>query len=344
MVAGWARMVAAGAFVLAGAAARAEEPSAELIAKAKAEGRLVYYTDLIIDQIVRPLVSAFEAKYGVKVEYSRADSQDTIIKLLGEHRARRMQADVFGLTSGLQALIDGGAVRRFSPANAAAIPAHFQDPDHYWISTNYYVTAPAVNTDLVPEKDRPRKLADLLDPKWKDRMVWKPNDLSGAPGFIGNVLRTMGDETGLDYLRKLSKQGVKSFGGSARAVLDQVIAGEYPLALQVFSHHSALSASKGAPSRWLRLEEPPMVQMTLVTLTTGSRSPNAAQLFVEFMLSKQGQELFRDASYLPARADTPPTFPELSPVTGGFKANFFSPADTARDYERWAKIYIDLFR
>jgi ABC-type Fe3+ transport system substrate-binding protein len=338
-----AKLVAVAAFALSCSGARAQDADPGLLAKAKAEGKLVYYTDLIIDQIVRPLVAAFEAKYGVKVEYSRADSQDTIIKLLGEHKAGRMQADVFGLTSGLQSLIDGGAVRKFTPANAGDIPAQFQDPNHYWISTNYYVMTPAVNTDLVAEKDRPKTFEDLLDPRWKDKMVWKPNDLSGAPGFIGNVLRTMGDDKGMDYLRKLSQQHVKSFGGSARAVVDQLIAGEYPLALQIFNHHAALSAKKGAPSQWLKME-PAMVQMTLVTLTTGSQHPNAAQLFVEFMLSKEGQALFKKADYFPTRADTAPSMPELAPSTGGFKANFFSPEDTAKGYERWAKIYNDMFR
>ena len=337
------RLVAAGALLLAAQAARAQEPGAELIAKARAEGKLVYYTDLIIDQIVRPLVAAFEAKYGVKVEYSRADSQDTSIKLINEHKAGRMQADVFGLTSGLQSLIDAGAVRKFTPANAAAIPAQFRDPNHFWVSTNYYVMTPAVNTELVPEKDRPKTYEDLLDIRWKDKMVWKPNDLSGAPGFIANVLRTMGDDKGLDYLRKLSAQRIKSFGGSARAVVDQLVAGEYPIALQIFNHHAALSAKKGAPSQWLKME-PTMVQMTLVTLTSGSRIPNAAQLFVEFMLSKEGQTLFQKADYFPTRADTPPAMPELAPATGGFTANFFTPEDTAKGYERWAKLYIEMFR
>ena len=343
MLSGMTRWIVAAAIFIPALAARAQEPSAELIAKAKAEGKLVYYTDLIIDQIVRPLVAAFEAKHGVKVEYSRADSQDTAIKLINEHRAGRMQADVFGLTSGLQSLIDAGAVRKFTPGNAAQIPAQFRDRNNYWVSTNYYVMTPSVNTDLVPEKDRPKTFEDLLDPRWKEKMVWKPNDLSGAPGFIGNVLRTMGDDKGMDYLRKLAGQRIKSFGGSARAVVDQVIAGEYPLALQTFNHHSALSAKKGAPSQWVKME-PAMVQMTLVTLTSGSKSPNAAQLFVEFMLSAEGQELFKKADYFPTRAGMAPGMPELAPDSGGFKANFFSPEDTARDYERWAKIYGELFR
>jgi ABC-type Fe3+ transport system substrate-binding protein len=90
--------------------------------------------------------------------------------------------------------------------------------------------------------------------------------------------------------------------------------------------------------------EPAMVQMTLVTLTAGSRNPNAAQLFVEFMLSSEGQELFKKADYFPTRSDTPNSMPELAPTTGNFKANFITPDDIAREYERWSKLYIELFR
>lgn len=181
--------------------ALAQEPAAELVAKAKQEGRVVYYTDLIVDQIVRPLVAAFEAKYGIKVEFARGDSQDTLIKLLGEHKAGSMKADVFGVTSGLHSLIEAGAVRTFESAGAVAIPAEFKDPAKYWVSTNFYVMTPAVNTSLVPAADRPKTFDDLLSPRWKDKIVWKPNDMSGAPGFIGNVLRTMGETDGMAYLR-----------------------------------------------------------------------------------------------------------------------------------------------
>jgi ABC-type Fe3+ transport system substrate-binding protein len=327
--------------VLAPVAAQAQ--SADLIAKAKQEGSVVYYTDLIIDQIVRPLVDAFEKTYGIRVDYARSDSQDTILKLLGEHRAGSMRADVFGVTSGLKALIDAGAVRKFDAANATAIPNEFKDPNHYWVSTNFYVMTPAVNTNLVRAGEAPATYDDLLNAKWRDKIVWKPNDTSGAPGFIGNVLRTMGNDKGMEYLRKLSGQNIRSVQGSARAILDQVVAGEYPLVLQIFNHHAALSAKKGAPSQWLKME-PAMVQMTLLSLPAGSPHPNAGQLFVEFLLSKEGQTLFQKADYFPTRNDVAPSMPELAPTTGKFKANFITPDDIARDYESWAKIYNELFR
>ena len=331
------------AVTMAPALARAQEVSAELIAKARQEGKVVYYTDLIVDQIVRPLVAGFEAKYGVKVEYARGDSQGNLLKLMGEQQAGSIQADVFAMTSGLKPLLEAKAVMKLDLEGAKALPADFKDPNGYWIAANYYVMTAAVNTDLVPEKDRPKTYDDLLDKKWADKIVWKPNDTSGAPGFIGHVLRVMGEEKGMDYLGKLKEQRIKSVSASARAVLDQVIAGEYPIVLQIFNHHAALSARKGAPVQWLKLE-PVMVQTELHAITAAAPHPNAAKLFVEYLISKEGQLIFQKADYFPTRSDVPASMPELAPSTGGFKAVVMSPEDIARDYEKWAAIYMQMFR
>jgi ABC-type Fe3+ transport system substrate-binding protein len=332
-----------GLTMAAGLPADAAEISSELIAKARQEGQVVYYTDLIVDQIVRPLASAFEAKYAVKVSFSRADSQVNILKLLNEHQAGRVMSDIFGLNTGLEVLIAAGAARQFITQNGEELPARYRDPDHYWVSSHLFVMTPAVNTDLVPAAQRPHSYEDLLAPIWKDKIAWKPNDLTGAPGFIGNILTSMGEARGLEYLRKLSRQGIKPVNASARAVLDQVIAGEYAMSLQILNHHAAISARKGAPVEWLRLN-PVTVAPGLVAMTNGAPHPNAGLLFIEFMTSKEGQQIFQKADYLPARPDVPPLIPELIPENGGFAGNVVTPAITAMAYDHWNDVFKELFR
>jgi iron(III) transport system substrate-binding protein len=194
----------------------------------------------------------------------------------------------------------------------------------------------------VPAAQRPKTYDDLLLPYWKDRMVWKMNDLSGGPGFVGNVLTSMGEERGMAYLRKLSAQSIKRLNASARAILDQVIAGEYPMALQIFNHHAAISAQKGAPVDWVRLS-PATVNPGLIGLPKNAPHPNAGLLFVEFMTSQEGQAIFQKASYLPARPDVPPQIPELIPEQGGFAATVITPALTAKAMTRWDKVFAELF-
>ncbi len=324
-------------------ASPAAEIDPKLIAAAQKEGRLVYYTDLIIEQVVRPLVGAFEKKYGIKVTFTRGDSQVNTVKVLNEFKAGRVQSDIFGLTSGFHVLREAGAVRPFTTANGDELPAHYRDPDRYWIATHVYVMTPGINTSLVPAAQRPKTYDDLLLPYWRDKMVWKPNDMSGAPGFVGNVLTFMGEERGMEYLRKLAGQKIRMVNASARAILDQVIGGEYAMSLQIFNHHAAISAKKGAPVDWVRLD-PSTVNPSLVALTRNSPNPNAGLLFLEFMTSPEGQAIFQKADYLPARPTVPPTIPELIPEKGGFKGNVITPEIQAKQLDHWDKVVATLFK
>ncbi len=123
-----------------------------------------------------------------------------------------------------------------------------------------YVAGVSVNSDLVKPADQPKSLEDLLDPKWAGKMAWSSNaNVDGAPGFVAVVLRNMGEEKGMDYLRKLAKQKIANIPGSSRVVLDQVISGQYSLAVVSFTHHVAASAAKGAPVKFINLE--PLIGM-----------------------------------------------------------------------------------
>jgi iron(III) transport system substrate-binding protein len=195
----------------------------------------------------------------------------------------------------------------------------------------------------VPAAQRPKTYEDLLAPVWKDKMAIKPNDLSGASGFVGNILTSMGEARGMDYLRKLAKQNLKIVNASARAILDQVIGGEYSIALQIFNHHAAISAKKGAPVDWLRLN-PATVTPDLMALTKGGPHPNAALLWVEFVTSKEGQQIFQKAQYLPTRPDVPPLVENLIPEKGGFTANVLSPDIVDKQYDHWDAVAKQLFR
>jgi len=319
------------------------EPSAELIARAKKDGRVTWYTDLIVNQIVRPLSEAFEAKYGVKLDYARGDSQDNLLKALNEIRAGRPVVDVVSVTTGMHSLVEIGAARRYVSEGVSLIPAHFRDPKGYWVAPNYFVMTPAVNTTMVKPQDIPKTYEDLLDPKWRGRMVWKPNDMSGAPGFIANVLLGMGEDKGMDYLRKLSGQNITSVQTSARAILNQVIAGEYPMALQVFNHHAVLSAAVGAPSQWVPLS-PSAVTVSQVALIRGSPRQAAAELLVEFLISKEGQAIYQKSGYFPTHPDVPAPWPELSPTSGKYTANVIDPEIITRDLEKWNGIFKTMFR
>jgi len=333
---------AACAVSLAGAPAVAADPA--LIAAAKQEGEVVWYTTQIISQLVRPMSAAFEQKYGIKVRSTRANSTELSVKIINESRAGRPQSDVFDGTSTVVPLKKEGYVLKWLPEPAKAYPAQYQDPEGYWVANNLYVLTPGFNTSLVPKGTEPRTYQALLDPKWRGKMVWSTSSTSsGGPGFVGTVLTEMGDAKGMDYLRALAKQNIVNVAGAAREALDQVIAGEYLIALQIFNHHPVISAKKGAPVDWIRME-PATATLSVISVHKAAPHPDAAKLLVDFITSPEGQQVFRAAEYLPADPAVPPLTPSLRPDAGQFRAHFFTPEQTEDAMPAWKKVYDDLFR
>jgi ABC-type Fe3+ transport system substrate-binding protein len=315
-----------------------------LIDAAKKEGTVVWYTTVIINQLVRPLADNFEKKYGVKVQYVRANASDTALKIINEARAGKVQADLFDGTSAAPPLKEAGLVAKYVPDSAKALAPQFIDKDQQWVATHAYYMTPGFNTDMVPAKDAPKTFADLLDPKWQGKMAWNSSmSSSGGPGFVGNVLTSMGDEKGMDYLKKLSAQKIINMDVSARQLLDQAIAGEFPIALQIFNHHAVISAKKGAPVSWIAME-PVTATLSVVSLTKDAQHPNAGKLLIDYMLSEDGQKLFEAADYLPVHPNVKPREPELTPEGGKFKVTVFTPETLGEKLPEWKTISDKLFR
>ena len=334
-------VVAAGVSVVA-VSVQAAEPA--LIDAAKKEGEVIWYTTQIIAQLVRPVSVAFEKKYGIKVRSTRANSTELSVKIINESRAGRPQSDVFDGTSTVVPLKKEGFVLQWLPDPAKSYPAAYKDPEGYWVANNLFFLTPGFNSALVPKGTEPRSYQALLDPKWRGKIAWSTSPTSsGGPGFIGTVLTEMGTESGMLYLRELAKQRIANIGSAAREVLDQVIAGEYPLALQIFNHHTVISGKKGAPVDWIKME-PVTGTLSVISVHKNAPHPNAAKLLVDFITSPEGQNIFRDAEYLPADPAVPALTPSLKPDEGRFRTHFFTPEQTEDNIVAWKKVYDDLFR
>jgi ABC-type Fe3+ transport system substrate-binding protein len=325
------------------AAAPAAAADQALIDAAKKEGRVTWYTSQIVDQFVSPAAAAFEKKYGIKVDYVRADSADIVLRIFNEAKARNVQADVFDGT-GSKALVDAGLVLQWLPDSAKRLPPQYVDVKGYWTATNLYVHVTAINTDLVPRGTEPKTYQDLLDPKWKGKMAWSGLQSStAAPGFIGLVLTEMGREKGTAYLQELAKQNITPLGVSARQVANQLIAGEFPLALHMNINHIVISRQQGAPVDWIAIQ-PAFAFLSIIGKTKDSPHPNAGKLLVDYLVSSEGQTLYRDADYIPVDPNLPPHDPSLRPDGVKFRAHYLPPDDVNSSVAAWWKVYEDIFR
>jgi iron(III) transport system substrate-binding protein len=104
-----------------------------------------------------------------------------------------------------------------------------------------------------------------------------------------------------------------------------------------------ISAHKGAPTDWLKLQPTP-VALDAVGLLKDAPHPHAAQLLLEFLLSEDGQKVFQHNDYLPALPSVPAMVAGLRPNDGGFQANFLRPELIHRELPKWQKVTQDLFR
>ena len=311
-----------------------------LIEGAKKEGKVNFYTALIVDQVVRPVKDAFEKEYPfLQVEFFRGNSERIAQKVLAEYQAKRYEVDVISGSAATTMVQRAGYMQRFYSPHLAEYPPELKDPKGFWGSTNVYFMTLGYNTRSVKASELPKTYEDLLNPRWKGQTMWSTSRGSGAPQFIGNILLTMGQEAGKAYIQKLKQQNIAKSTASARQILDLVIAGEYPMAIQIFNHHAYISKTAGAPVDWQPLE-PVTATNNSLGLAKNAPHPNAAMLFLDFVLSKKGQRVFQQSNYLPAHPEIPALQADLKPGRGRFKkVNYLSPEILYDKSNDWADYF-----
>jgi iron(III) transport system substrate-binding protein len=323
---------------------RGTDREQRLVDGARKEGQVTVYSSMIVDQALRPLIDAFQTKYSfIKAQYVRDDPPQQLQKIMAESRAGRMVADVLEST-GLEVPIRTADIDQpfWSPQIDAYDPG-LLDPDNYWAPTRTSYLGACYNTNLVKPGEAPKSFADYLDPKWKGKIAWS-STVAGAMLFITGVRNFMGEDKAFTYLQILARQAIVSIPSANRVVVDRVMAGEYSLCLDAFLHHPIISARKGAPIAPLPLD-PVLTVVSSVMLPKTPPHPYAAMLFIDFLLSREGQQSLQRADYFPARLDVPASadLDQIVPRKIGLHENFISPIKMDADLPRSRELYLQLF-
>jgi iron(III) transport system substrate-binding protein len=317
-----------------------------LLEGAKKEGQVVLYSALIVNQMLRPLAAGFMKKYPfIKMTYYRADSEELLAKLSAETRASNVVADVFEGSGGGEIAVEAGFTQAFYSPELDSYPKMYLDPKGHLAPTRLSYFSIAYNTKQVPADRVPKTYEDLADPRWQGKMAW-PYANTGRYLFMINLRLAWGEEKAMAYFRKLSAQKIINFAsGSARTLVDRVIAGEYPIAINIYAHHPLISAGKGAPVNAQLMDPVPSASGSL-TVLKGAKHPHAAMLLTDFILSREGQEIMAKAEYFPAHpgVEVAPQLASIVPRRAGFTENFVSPQKLKEQLESTDKIIQQLFR
>jgi iron(III) transport system substrate-binding protein len=337
VISSWMRSLAAVivfSLVLPAVARSQGSPNQKLVEAAKKEGELVYYTTMTLDQS-KSVVDRFEKKYGIKSTLFRTGGGPLLNKILTEARGGRYDWDiVVGRGEMVLPLIQRKLVASYHSPESKMIDEQLVDKEGFW--TAYYVNSYVLgwHTKLVKREDVPRTYDALLNPKWKGGLISLDTE---AYGMFEGLKGAWGKERALAYFKKLAAlDPVLKRGNTERVQL--AVAGEYPLII-AYNQTIQRMTSRGAPIDWLPLE-PAVTQVNPVMIAAKSPHPNAARLFYDFILSKEGQEMLKGMQRIPVRKDVEPDPPRLF---RGFKYVIENPEDY-EDFNASVKQYLEIFK
>lgn len=266
----------------------------QLIAGAKKEGKLVVYASATAPQL-RMYFAAFNKRYPfIKTEFFRTGKQKLVSKILFEEQAKQHIADIVH-TSVIETHIlkKRGALSRYVPMESASFPAQYKDPDGFWTSAYASGTLLGYNSRQVKRSNVPKTYDELLNPRWKNSIAIDANKIE----WFAMLLKLKGRP----YMEKLAALNPTLRDGNT-LVLQLLAAGEFPIAAGVYEYSVEDLKTKGAPVDWFGLE--PVITYTVaVSLPSQPNHPNSAKLFIEWLLSREGQEVINHYGRVPIRDD-----------------------------------------
>lgn len=270
-----------------------------LIAEARKEGSIEWYGSLLVPEATQ-IIEKFKQRYPfVEVKYSRGSGTQVINRFLTESKAGSYRADVVGARSNFHpTLMKAGLVAKNLAPFRQELREGFIDKAGYLLGQHTFGLVIGYNTRNVPPSKVPQSYQDLLSPEWKGQMAL---DLESYDWLAG-ILDTMGEEKGMDFAKKLAAQNVHVQRGHS-LLMQLVAAGE--LKLEIDSYHYQISEfrKKGAPLD-LIIPDPMVVkEPSGIWISKRAPHPHAAALLVDFLFSREGQQILAGLSVLVARKD-----------------------------------------
>lgn len=303
---------------------------ARLVAGAKKEGQVVMYTSLNLKDSV-PITEAFEKKTGIKVQLWRAGSEKVLQRAITEARAGRFSPDILE-TNGpeMEALYREKLLEEFhSPHFTDLPPAAFPKHRHY-VADRFNFFTIGYNTNLVKPEEVPNSYEDLVHPRWAGRVGIEGSDVD----WFGAVVKSMGEEKGLAFFRKLAESRPQIRTGHT-LMAELVASGEIPLAATLYNHNVERLTVKGAPVKWKAIQ-PTFGRPNAIGVARKAPHPHAAMLFVDFMLSKEGQTLLKERNRVPASLS-------VDTHLNKFPFQMIDPIITLDENDKWEKLWSELF-
>jgi len=304
-----------------------------LKAGAKKEGKLIWYTSLTAH---RDIANVFESKYpGVKVETYRAGPNDLSRRLLSEAQSKRSIADLVETTpTTMMIMRDNKLLMPYTSPHLANYPEDSKEEADktrvFWTTDRESIVGLGYNRNMMRAADVPKNFAEMAKPENKGK-IGVSGDTTGVR-FIGAMIAAKGEE----YVKQLRNLEIRPHMISGGAMHELMAAGEMHMSISIFRNHVLAGKLKGAPTEWVPLDLS-QANAGSVGLPAATNSPHAALLFIDFLISPEGQKIFEDKFRFAS-----------STKNYGFKRWYPEKGKTLEQYEkaeeRWKKLLHDLVR
>ena len=310
------------------------------LAEARREGKIVWYTGAALFTAER-VAKLFEEAYpGIKVEVQRSGSERIIQRVMQEAAAGIKNADVFNSSDvGHYVLLKKkGMLAKYAPAGAERFPEGFRDTEGIAFGWRAFLIVMSYNTKLLPSGDAPKTWKDLLDPKWKGKLV------TAHPGYSGSIatyMLALVNLYGWDYFKQLA-QNKPHLTQSVHDPAQVVAAGERMVGANGAEYFLYSQRKKGNPIGIVYPQDGVPLVVSPSAITSFTLHPTAARLFSDFIFTKDVQQFLADDEglYVPHPEVTyPPDKPKLTDL----KVLTVNPEELERRNEEIKKRFVEFF-
>jgi iron(III) transport system substrate-binding protein len=270
----------------------ASAQDAALVEAARKEGKVVWHTSLALPSSTA-ISHYFQNKYkGIEVEVHRNGSQRVLQRFMQETAAGIKNADLVHTSDAghFELLKDKNLLMKFMPQAVAGFPEGFKDKAGFYWGMRATLSVIAHNPKIVSEKDAPKTWKDLLNTKWSGKLV------TAHPGYSGIILThilALVNQYGWDYFRDLAKNK-PHIVQSANDPAGVVASGERPVGVNGAEYFYYKTLKQGNPIKIIYPQEGVPLVVSPIAIAKDAPHPNAGKLFLEFIFSKESQQLLAD--------------------------------------------------
>ena len=330
-------LVALALVVTSGATARAQDARLEA---ARREGKVVWYTSLALPSAEK-VARLFEAAYpGLKVEVHRTGSQRILQRVMQELQANIKNVDVIHTSDAghFVLLKDKKLLMPHTPPGVEKFAPGFRDKDGYYFGLRATVNVIAYNTRALSAAEAPKTWKDLLDPKWKGKLVTAH---PGYSGVIATHVLALVHLHGWDYFKQLAQNRVMLVQ-SAVDPPTVVASGERIVAVNGGDYYAYQLKKKGNPIDVIYPKEGVPLVVSPTAIAAFAPHPNAAKLFTDFTFTRDIQQALADSEGLyTGHPDV--TYPADRPRLSDLKLLTVDPEELEKRNEELKGRFVEFF-